>query len=354
MSRKFLFIDRDGTLIAEPPSDRQVDSFEKLQLEPNVIPALRECRRRGYTLVMITNQDGLGTNNFPRTSFEGPHSMMMQIFESQGISFEEVLVCPHFESDSCSCRKPNTGLVEKYIRDRMFDLESSAVIGDRESDMQLAANMGIAGIRYDRLLNGWNDIVMNLGRPRIASVTRSTKEVDLTVSVNLDRHDHNSFATGIGFFDHMLDQIATHAGISIIVDVSGDLEVDDHHTVEDTGLALGEALRNALGDKFGIARFGFAVPMDDCAAKCLLDLSGRPFLKFEATFDRDKLGQMSTEMVEHFFRSLSNSLGATIHLQAEGENTHHKVESIFKCFGRTLRQAIQIVDDSVPSSKGVL
>ena len=351
--RRILFIDRDGTLIEEP-ADEQIDSLEKLTLVDGVIPALLRLREAGYEFVIVSNQDGLGTDSYPESDFTGPHEKMHQIFRSQGITFAAEHIDPHFESDNSPNRKPGIGMVLDYLKSGELDLEDSWVIGDRETDLQLADNMGIGGFRLRADGVTWATIAHELvSRPRRGAVRRTTKETDISVALDLD-DTGTEISTGIGFFDHMLDQLASHGGFRLALRCEGDLENDEHHTVEDCALALGEALNQALGDRRGIGRYGFLLPMDESLAQVAVDLSGRPAFVFEADFPRDQVGQLSTEMVRHFFASLAQALGAALHLEVKGENTHHMVEALFKGAGRALRPALARSGTEMPSTKGML
>lgn len=353
MSTPYLFIDRDGTLIEEPVTDKQVDSLEKLALLPNVIPAMLALQSAGYRLVMVSNQDGLGTDSFPEEDFAAPHNKMMEIFSSQGIKFDEVLICPHFDEDNCDCRKPKTGLLTSLMRSGKVDLARSYVIGDRQTDIQLAQNLCIQGILYD---GDWNKIVTELTtQNRQASVIRHTKETQISVAANLDQTANGEINTGLGFFDHMLDQIRTHANIGLEIKAQGDLHIDEHHLVEDVGIALGQVLREALGTKSQIARYGFALPMDECKAECQLDLSGRASFVLNADFTRDNVGDLDVQMVEHFFKSLSDNAQVSLILSVSDGNCHHQVEGLFKAFSRALRMAIaKDASQLTASSKGCL
>jgi len=350
-----LFIDRDGTLVEEPP-DEQVDSLEKVRFMPGVFTALADLARHGYRLVMVTNQDGLGTKSFPQPTFEQPQQFILEALRSQGIEFDQIFVCPHFKSDGCGCRKPNTGLVTEYIRTGGVDLSTSAVVGDRDTDLEFAANLGVRGVRVRRHGTpdeSWAAVVRTL-TARHGQVTRRTRETEIDVRVCLDEPSPIRIATGIGFFDHMLEQLAKHGGFALELTCKGDLEIDEHHTVEDCALALGEALRRALGSKVGIARYGFLLAMDEAQAQVAIDLSGRAFAQFTGRFNREAVGGLPTELVPHFFRSLAESLGAAIHVSVTGENSHHMIEGCFKGVGRALRQALRRESHELPSTKGVL
>ncbi|ASR44748.1 bifunctional imidazole glycerol-phosphate dehydratase/histidinol phosphatase [Xanthomonas citri pv. mangiferaeindicae] len=355
---KILFVDRDGTLIEEP-ADYQIDAYEKLRFVPGVIPALLRLRDAGFEFVIVSNQDGLGTEAYPRASFDGPNDLMLQIFESQGIVFREVLIDCSWPADNAPTRKPGLGLVMHYLRDRGIDLDASAMVGDRDTDLQFADNLGIRGFKLRTPQFGgdwdWPGIAHALSdAPRQARIVRNTRETRIRVELDLDAVRDAHVATGLPFFDHMLDQIGKHGGIALTVQAEGDLEIDEHHTVEDVGIALGQALRAALGDKRGIARYGFTLPMDETLASAALDFGGRPYLVFDGTFRRERVGDLPTELVEHFFRSVCDAAALNLHLKVEGDNDHHKVEACFKAFARALGQAVRRDGDALPSTKGVL
>ncbi len=355
-AKQVLFIDRDGTLVEEP-ADQQVDRIDKVKLLPGVIPALLKLQSAGFELVIVSNQDGRGTASFPEDDFTITQDFIRTLFNSQGITFAAEFYCPHFAKDNCDCRKPRTALLTEYLKQEI-DLANSHVIGDRETDLQLAKNLGVNGIRIATANHpgeSWSDIAARLGKhERIAETLRKTRETDIKVLVNLDRETPVHIETGLGFFDHMLEQIARHGGFSLQLTCKGDLHIDEHHTIEDCALALGQALRAALGDKKGIGRYGFLLAMDESLAQVAIDLSGRAYFVWEGQFGRDQVGQLPTELVPHFFRSLSDTLGAAINIKVTGENTHHMIEACFKGVGRALRQAFRIEGTELPSSKGVL
>jgi imidazoleglycerol-phosphate dehydratase/histidinol-phosphatase len=352
---RIAFVDRDGTLIKEP-ADQQVDKLEKIELVPGVIPALLRLKEAGYRFIMISNQDGRGTDSFPEADFRIPQEFTVQLFASQGISFDEIFICPHFNADGCECRKPLPGLLGDFFDRVNVDRQHSLVVGDRETDLSFARNINVPGYLVDpEDADSWNQIVRQvLDQPRSASVNRKTKETDISVTVDLDTSSPVVIDTGIAFYDHMLDQVAKHGGFSLQLSCKGDLEIDEHHTVEDVALALGQALKEALGDKRGIGRFGFVIPMDETQAQVAIDLGGRPFLVFDGDFPRTEVGGMPTELVPHFFRSLSDTLGASIQIEVKGENTHHMVEACFKGTGRALRAALKREGNELPSTKGTL
>ena len=353
---KVLFIDRDGTLVEEP-ADCQVDALDKIRLVPGVIPALLELSRDGYELVMVSNQDGLGTDVFPTAKFDACQEHILSLFETQGVCFADIFICPHTDADGCECRKPRAGLLTRYLASNPIDMQRSAVIGDRDTDLLLAERIGVEGIRVNNGADSlrWPDIVEKLcNRNRVSTKQRTTSETRIACSVNLDSANGVKIATGIGFFDHMLEQVARHAGVSIDIRCEGDLHIDEHHTVEDVAIVLGQAIRDALDNKRGINRYGFVLPMDESEAHASLDLSGRFAFEFSADFPRDSVGELSTEMVEHFFRSFAESLGAALHLRVRGRNTHHMVEACFKSVGRCLRQAVHRSGTGLPTTKGVL
>jgi imidazoleglycerol-phosphate dehydratase/histidinol-phosphatase len=355
--RRIIFVDRDGTLIAEPP-DEQVDSLVKIRLLPGVIPALLALRRAGFGFVMVTNQDGLGTASLPTAAFEAPQAFLLELFASQGIAFDAVFVCPHFKADGCACRKPNTGMVDAYIAANPIDTAHSFMVGDRDTDLEFAAKLGIQGLRvreHGASAETWAAIAARiLAGSRRAQIHRETKETTIDIELDLGSEGPSRIATGLGFFDHMLEQIAKHGGFALQLECRGDLHIDEHHTIEDCALALGSAFRAALGDKRGIARYGFLLAMDEAEAQVALDLSGRPYFVWEGRFNRDQVGGLPTELVPHFFRSFAETLGAALHIRVTGDNTHHMIESCFKGVGRSLRQAIRIDGEELPSTKGIL
>ena len=362
--KKILFLDRDGTLVIEPPIDYQLDSLEKLEFYPGVFQWLsRISYELDYELVMVTNQDGLGTDSFPEETFWPAQNKIIQAFKNEGIEFSEILIDKSFPEENAPTRKPGTGLLNKYIFGN-YDLENSFVIGDRISDMKLAENIGCQGIfigekcKEKTVLSTkkWKDIYQYLkSKPRKSSVYRKTNETEISIELNLDGTGKNSISTGLGFFDHMLEQISKHAGIDLNINILGDLQVDEHHTVEDLALALGEAFFEALGNKKGIERYGFLLPMDDCLAQVAIDFGGRPWLVWEANFKREKIGEMPTEMFFHFFKSFSDTAKCNLNIKAEGQNEHHKIEAIFKAFAKSIKMAISKTNQfSIPSTKGVL
>lgn len=362
--KKVLFIDRDGTLIKEPPEDYQVDSLEKLEFYPNVFRYLSKIvRELDYELVMVTNQDGLGTSSFPEDTFWPVQNKMVQAFKNEDIEFDEIIIDRSFPEDNLPTRKPGTDLLRHYLKGD-YDLENSFVIGDRESDVKLAENLGAKAIYMGNTSCGnaelnttdWHAIYYHLKEePRQAKTSRQTKETRIAIALNLDGSGKSEISTGLGFFDHMLKQIAKHGNIDTTIQIDGDLEVDEHHVMEDTALVLGETFSKALGRKKGIERYGFTLPMDDCLAQTAIDFGGRPWLVWEADFHREKIGEVPTEMFSHFFKSFSDAAQCNINIKAEGENEHHKIESIFKSFAKTLQMAIrQTGDYSIPSTKGVL
>jgi len=357
MSTPILFLDRDGTLIAEP-EDFQIDDYAKLRFVDGVIPALCRLRDAGFEFVMVSNQDGLGTAAFPQADFDGPQQLLLQLFESQGLRFRDILIDTSLPADNAPTRKPGIGLVLPLIRDRSIDWARSAMVGDRDSDCAFARNLGIRGFQLRSAFGGewdWPGIADELSAgERVAEIRRRTKETQVSVRVDLDRQAEPEIATGLGFFDHMLAQLGKHGGFALRLRCEGDLAVDEHHSVEDCALALGQALREALGDKRGLARYGFTLPMDDALASAALDLSGRPCFVFRGRFARERVGDLPTELVPHFFRSLCEGAGMNLHLQVEGDNDHHQVEACFKAVGRALRSALPREGVELPSTKGAL
>lgn len=362
--KKVLFIDRDGTLIIEPPTDFQVDSLEKLEFYPQVFQYLsRIAKELEYELVMVTNQDGLGTPSFPEETFWPVHRKMLKAFENEGIIFNEILIDRSFEHENLPTRKPGTALLTHYMKGD-YDLENSYVIGDRTTDIQLAQNIGCKAIYLnadkadDAVLCtiNWADVYAYLkSKPRKGVVRRKTSETDIFVEINLDGPGKSQIATGLGFFDHMLEQIARHGNMDLTIRVNGDLQIDEHHTVEDTAIAVGEAFLQALGKKKGIERYGFLLPMDDCLAQVAIDFGGRPWLVWEVDFKREFIGDVPTEMFMHFFKSFSDNAKCNLNIKAEGNNEHHKTEAIFKAFAKSIKMAVKRGENvGIPSTKGVI
>ena len=361
--KKVLFLDRDGTLVIEPPLDYQLDSFEKLEFYPEVFQWLVKISREfDYELVMVTNQDGLGTDSFPEDTFWPVQNFIIEAFKNEGVEFQEILIDRSFPEENKETRKPGLGLLQKYIYGN-YDLENSFVVGDRNTDIELANRLNAKGIfigeeNKDAVLSTgkWEEIYNFLkSNPRKASIERKTNETKIAISVNLDGKGKSKIQTGIGFLDHMLDQIAKHAYIDLEVEVQGDLHIDEHHTVEDIAIVLGEAFKKALGSKKNIERYGFLLPMDDCLAQVALDFGGRPEFLWDVNFKRENIGEMPTEMFSHFFKSFSNAALCNRNIKAEGENEHHKIESIFKAFAKALKMAIKKSEQvGIPSTKGVL
>lgn len=374
MKKKVLFIDRDGTIVIEPPVDYQLDSLEKLEFYPKVFRNLSFIRSKlDFELVMVTNQDGLGTASFPEETFWPAHNLMLKTLAGEGINFDEILIDRSLPEENAPTRKPRTGLLTAYIDNPEYDLAGSFVIGDRLTDVELAKNLGCgaiylqddvellvaAGLEEVCVLatTDWNRITDFLfAGERKAQVKRVTKETDIAVSLNLDGSGRCDIHTGLSFFDHMLEQIGKHSGMDLTIRVKGDLEVDEHHTIEDTAIALGECIYQAIGSKRGIERYGYALPMDDCLCQVCLDFGGRPWLVWDAEFRREKIGEMPTEMFLHFFKSLSDAAKMNLNIKAEGQNEHHKIEGIFKALARAIKMAIKrdIYNFELPSSKGVL
>lgn len=370
--RKVLFIDRDGTLIIEPP-DEQIDSLEKLDFYPGVFTWLgRIARECDYELVMVTNQDGLGTSSFPEDHFWPAQNKIVTTFENEGITFSRTFIDRSFPHENLPTRKPGIGLLKEFLTGD-YDLKNSFVIGDRITDVQLAQNLGSKAVllndgslseklraqgleEYAALVSTrWEDVYRFLSRPdRRAGVHRKTKETDIKIGINLDGQGRSRISTGLGFFDHLLEQVARHGNIDLEIEVNGDLHIDEHHTIEDTALALGEAFLIALGDKRGIERYGFCLPMDDCLAQVAIDFGGRPWLVWDAEFKREKIGEMPTEMFLHFFKSFTDTSKSNLNVKAEGTNEHHKIEAIFKAFARSVKMALRREGNQLPSTKGVL
>ena len=362
--KKVLFIDRDGTLVIEPPVDLQLDSLEKLEFYPGVFQWLsRIVRELDFEIVMVTNQDGLGTSSFPEETFWTAQNKVLEAFTNEGVDFDEICIDKSFPEDNAPTRKPRTGLLNKYLYGN-YCLEDSFVIGDRASDIELAKNLNAQGIFIgnenmpDAVLSttNWREIYQFLkSNPRRAKRVRKTSETDISVEINLDGNGPSIISTGLGFFDHMLTQISKHGSMELSIEVKGDLEIDEHHTIEDVAITLGETFAQALGAKKGIQRYGFLLPMDDCLAQVAIDFGGRPWLVWDAEFTREMIGDVPTEMFMHFFKSFSDGAKCNLNIKAEGSNEHHKIESIFKSFAKAIKMAVEKTNNySIPSTKGIL
>lgn len=355
--RRILFVDRDGTLI-EQPTDGPIDQPDKVRLMPGVIPALAKLRGAGFELVQVSNQGAISRGEMTAQALARTDAFLHALLASQGVEFAARLYCPHGPDDGCNCRKPQLGLVHELIAGNTLDRDNSAVIGDRDTDLEFARNLGVPG--YTIAQDGapehtWSGVAHRLAdKPRVAELERRTRETSVRVAVDLDDPSDPHAHTGLAFFDHMLEQLGKHGGFRLSVTCSGDLEVDEHHTVEDVALTLGAALKQALGDKRGIHRYGFLLPMDETEARASIDLGGRPYLVFEGAFPRERVGDLPTELVPHFYRSLADALGCALHISVKGDNAHHMVEASFKAVARALRQAIAREGDALPSTKGTL
>lgn len=362
--KKILFIDRDGTLVIEPPIDKQLDSLEKLTFYPRVFQYLAKIvQELEYDLVMVTNQDGLGTASFPEDTFWPAQNKIIEAFENEGIKFKEVLIDKSLPADNAPTRKPGTAMLTHYMQGN-FDIQNSFTIGDRKTDIQLAQNLGCKAIYLSKEIDAdaalttesWENIYTFLkAEQRIATVNRKTNETNISVTLNLDGNGKAKINTGLGFFDHMLEQIAKHGNMDLEIEVNGDLHIDEHHTMEDVAITLGETFLKALGNKKSIERYGFLLPMDDCLAQVVIDFGGRPWLVWDATFTREKIGDMPTEMFMHFFKSFSDNAKCNLNIIATGNNEHHKIESIFKAFAKSIKMAVAKTNNfSIPSTKGIL
>lgn len=352
--KKVIFVDRDGTILMEP-ADEQVDSFEKMEFVPGAISGLKLLTGLGYELVLATNQDGLGTDSFPEETFLPVQNLMLKTLKGEGVEFDDILIDRSFPEENLPTRKPGIGMFGKYL-DGSYDLAASFVIGDRETDLRLAENLGARGIRLSGN-TGWKEAVEQIrSTERVAIIQRKTAETDIFVRLDLDGKGQSQISSGLNFFDHMLQQIVHHSGVALTVLCKGDLQVDEHHTMEDTGIALGEAFKTALTDKRGVERYGFCLPMDESAALVLLDFGGRSELVWDVPFTREYVGDVPTEMFKHFFKSFCNAASCNLYVQARGENNHHIAEAVFKAFARSIRQAIRrdAFSSTLPSSKGIL